>query len=124
MLQMKSLSESGFIEALGKPEIGYVRRTDGKPLEAVVSEYIFRPSVVRFQSWLSHEIKIIDFGEASLQSSVPKTIRTPLAIRAPEFVFKNLLDHRVDLWSMGCSVSPIARNRKESKMSLKFLIAF
>ena len=34
--QWEDLPESGFIAALGQPEIGDVRRTDGKPLEAGV----------------------------------------------------------------------------------------
>lgn len=100
------------MDALGKPEIGHVRRTDGKLLEDGVPEYIFRPAVFRSQSWLSHEIKIIDFGESFLQSSVPNTLHTPLAVRAPEIIFKDPLDYRVDLWSMGCLVRRVEGKQK------------
>ena len=110
---MKNVPEKEFMDALGKPEIGHVQRTDGKPLGDGVPEYIVRPAVFRSPSWLSHEIKIIDFGESFLQSSVPQILHTPLAVRAPEIIFKNPLDYRVDLWSMGCLVSPIASNWKQ-----------
>ncbi|CRG82799.1 Dual specificity protein kinase KNS1 [Talaromyces islandicus] len=99
---MDDLLEGEFIEALGKPEIGHVRRNDGNALEAGIPEYIVRPAVYRSQSWSSHQIKIIDFGESFLQSSVPQTLHTPLPVRAPEIIFHDTLDYRVDLWSMGC----------------------
>lgn len=96
--------ESEFMKILGKPEIGYVRRKDGKALEPGMPEYIVRPALYRSRSLLSREIKIIDFGESFLQSSVPETLHTPLHVRAPEVIFKDPLDYRVDLWSMGCLV--------------------
>lgn len=121
---MKNVPEKEFMEALGKPEIGHVQRTDGRPLEAGVPEYIVRPAVFWSPSWLSHEIKIIDFGESFLQSSVPQILHTPLAVRAPEIIFKDPLDYRVDLWSMGCLVSLIASNWKQPEGLLTSLIAF
>uniref|UniRef100_A0A093VIB6 non-specific serine/threonine protein kinase n=1 Tax=Talaromyces marneffei PM1 TaxID=1077442 RepID=A0A093VIB6_TALMA len=102
MPHLKDLQENKFMEALGQPKIGYVQRTDEKPLEAGVPKYIVRPAVFQSQSWLSHEIKIIDFGESFLPGSIPQTLHTPLAVRAPENIFQDSFDYRVDLWSMGC----------------------
>lgn len=104
MPRMDTLLEGEFIEALGKPEIGHVRRNDGKALEVGIPEYIVRPAVHRSQSWSSREIKIIDLGESFLQSSVPQTLHAPLPVRAPEIIFRDSLDYRVDLWSTGCMV--------------------
>lgn len=50
MPYMDDLTESEFIKVLGKPEIGHVRRNDGKALEPSVPEYIVRPAVYRSQS--------------------------------------------------------------------------
>ncbi|KAA8641520.1 uncharacterized protein ATNIH1004_011656 [Aspergillus tanneri] len=100
---MDNVPESEFINMLGKPEIGYVRRKDGKALEPGIPEYIVRPALYRGFPWSpSYPIKIVDFGESFLHTTLPKTLHTPLPVRAPEVIFKDRLDYRVDLWSMGC----------------------
>lgn len=102
---MDNVPETEFIETLGKPDIGQVHTRDGKALEPGIPEYIVRPAGMH--SWpLSNTIKIVDFGESFLQQTVPETLHTPLSVRAPEIIFKDRLDYRVDLWSLGCMVSP------------------
>lgn len=49
--------------------------------------------------------KIVDFGEFFIGDDSPSTLHTPIAVRAPEVVFRDHLDYRVDMWSMGCVVS-------------------
>lgn len=39
------LTEEEFTELLGKPEVGYIRRSDGKDLGAGIPEYIVTPTV-------------------------------------------------------------------------------
>ncbi|KAJ6009042.1 hypothetical protein N7522_004058 [Penicillium canescens] len=103
MPYVDNVTEEKFTEMLGKPEIGYVRRSDGKELEPGIPEYIVRPTSYRTHSWNSAQsIKIIDFGESFLPTAVPRTLHTPLAVRAPEVIFQDRIDYRVDLWSMGC----------------------
>ncbi|GCB17428.1 serine/threonine-protein kinase ATG1a [Aspergillus awamori] len=80
---MANVPEHEFIDILGKPDIGLVRRNDGKCLEPGIPE-------------------IVGFGESFTQNNVPKTLHTPLVVRAPEVIFKDRLDYRVDLWSLGC----------------------
>ncbi|CAI7610790.1 unnamed protein product [Penicillium palitans] len=100
-----NVTEEQFTEMLGKPDIGYVRRTDGTDLEPGIPEYIVRPSSHRTHSWkFSQSIKIIDFGESFVQTTIPLTLHTPLTVRAPEVIFQDHIDYRVDLWSMGCMV--------------------
>ena len=95
---------------LGKPDIGYVRRTDGKTLEPGIPEYVVRPSLYRTHSWnLAQSVKIIDFGESFVHTTIPQTLHTPLPVRAPEVIFQDRIDYRVDLWSMGCMVGEIIR---------------
>ncbi|PYH31167.1 serine protein kinase [Aspergillus neoniger CBS 115656] len=98
-----NVPEDEFINLLGKPDIGYVRCNDGGRLGTGIPEYIVRPANIHSQSRpLSETIKIVDFGESFQGDGAPKTLHTPLVVRAPEVIFKDHLDYRVDLWSLGC----------------------
>ena len=102
---MDSLSEEEFLQKLKKPETGAVRRKTGKPLEPSIPEYLVRPACFSVDLHLPlPPVKIIDFGESFLTAHPPDQLHTPLAVRAPECIFQDRLDHRVDLWSMGCMV--------------------
>lgn len=102
-----SLREEEFFQRLGNPETGLLRRNDRKPLDSGVPEYLVRPTSYPADLSLSfHAVKIIDFGESFFDHKMPDTLHTPLPVRAPEIIFKDKLDHNVDLWSMGCMVSP------------------
>lgn len=128
-----SLREEEFFQKLGKPETGLLRRNDGKPLEPGMPKYLVRPTSYPAVLSSFHPIKIVDFGESFLSNDIPDTLHTPLPVRAPEIIFGDKLDHRVDLWSMGCMVSSdlegtrignehrISRNLKGN---LHILIAF
>ena len=80
---------------------------DCEPTEPGVPEYLVRPASYSVRTSLSELIKIVDYGESFLDPDPPATLHTPLAIRAPEVVFEDNFDHRVDLWSMGCLVSSL-----------------
>lgn len=113
---MDSISEGEFIEMLGKPDIGQVQRKDGKALHPGMPEYIVRPaSYTAHSRLLSNPIKIVDFGESFSHTNVPRTLHTPLLVRAPEVLFGDRLNYRVGLWSMGCMVSQttISEGRSE-----------
>jgi serine/threonine protein kinase len=101
-----SLGEEEFFQKLGNPETGLIRRKDGKPLESGMPKYLVRPtSYPAGLSVLSYPIKIVDFGESFLDNEIPDKLHTPLPVRAPEIIFGEKFDYRVDLWSMGCMVS-------------------
>lgn len=101
------LNEQDFIARLGEPEIGAVTRFDGGPLTDNIPTQIIRPALFRRRDLMRScpSIKIIDFGEAFFSNNAPSTLHTPLSVRAPEIVFGDRLDHRVDLWSAGCLVN-------------------
>ncbi|KAF2420196.1 kinase-like protein [Tothia fuscella] len=103
MSSIHSLSEDELLQKLGDPETGLLRRNDGKPLEAGIPEYIVRPtSYPADLSIILHPIKMVDFGESFLSDDIPDILHTPLQAQAPEIIFGEKLDYRVDLWSMGC----------------------
>lgn len=89
-------------------EVGCVQKRDGKSLEVGVPKYIVKPALYGNYSWnLAQAVKTIDFGESFLRTAVPKTLHTPLSLRAPEVIFHDHVDYRVDLWSMSYIVGEI-----------------
>jgi serine/threonine protein kinase len=101
-----ALEEDEFFRKLKPPEIGQITRMDGKPLEPGMPEYLVRPASYPVALALaSCPIKLVDFGETFMSNDIPGTLHTPLPVRAPEIIFGDKLDYRVDLWSMGCMVS-------------------
>ncbi|RKK99087.1 hypothetical protein BFJ71_g6459 [Fusarium oxysporum] len=106
--ELHLLSERDLIARLGDPEMGLVTRRDGKPLSSNIPTCIVRPSSFRHKDvqrlLSSPSIKIIDFGEAFFNHDTLNTLHTPLPVRAPEIVFGDRLNNRVDLWSTGCLV--------------------
>ncbi|GAB0136264.1 hypothetical protein EsDP_00004571 [Epichloe bromicola] len=102
---LDDLGERDFIAKLGKPETGVVTRSDVQPFGYNVPTQIVRPAFFRRDILLScPSVKIIDFGEAFFSDNAPSTLHTPLPVRAPEIVFGDRLDRRVDLWSAGCLI--------------------
>ncbi|KAI1425415.1 kinase-like domain-containing protein [Xylaria sp. FL1777] len=103
---VNSLNEREFMDTLGPPEIGLVKRNDGSTPEIHVPSYIVRPTPFHAEEVLQRlqapVVKIIDFGESFLPSQAPPTLHTPLVVRAPEVLFNDPIDRRVDLWSLGC----------------------
>ncbi|CAO2651848.1 Nn.00g001310.m01.CDS01 [Neocucurbitaria sp. VM-36] len=102
---LHTLTEAELLQKLRSPEIGAVTRKDGKTLEPGLPAYLVRPTSYPAGASLSQpQIKIIDFGESFSNNDVPETLHTPLCVRAPEVIFGEELDYRVDLWSAGCMI--------------------
>ncbi|KAJ5726815.1 hypothetical protein N7493_005842 [Penicillium malachiteum] len=68
-----SLTEAEFMEMLGKPEIGHIRRHDGKLLESGIPKYVVKPTshLNQYQN-SAPTIKIIDFGQSFYPLQFPK----------------------------------------------------
>lgn len=111
MPELHSLDEPNFLDKLGIPETGTVRRRDGKSLEGNVPSYLVRPAQFRKRDMLlqSPSVKIIDYGEAFFNNNPPYTLHTPLSVRAPEVIFGDLLNKQVDMWSAGCLVNDLSQ---------------
>lgn len=104
---LHSLQEDHLLQKLGNPETGLIKRKYGQPLDSSMPRYLVWPSSYPLDKELhAQPIKIIDFGESFSNTYPPTTLHMPLAVRAPEVVFGDTLDHRVDLSSMGCMVRP------------------
>ncbi|KAH6646076.1 kinase-like domain-containing protein [Truncatella angustata] len=105
---LHTLSEKQFFDKFGGPDTAPMRRTDGASLEDHRPDYLVRNASLKMSLreslHSSPVVKIIDFGESYIDDHAPKTLHTPLAMRAPETVFGDQIDHRVDMWSMGCLI--------------------
>ncbi|PSN59103.1 kinase-like protein [Corynespora cassiicola Philippines] len=103
------LSEAELLSHLGKPDTAEVLPSDHGSVGLSLPKYIVRPG--SFHATTSclgvPEIRLIDFGEAFKKDNKPKTLHTPLALRAPEIIFGDVWDYRVDLWSAGCTIFEI-----------------
>ena len=103
---MQALREGEFLQKLGQPETGQVRRKDGRPLAPGIPRYLVKPTSYPIDLESSFKsIKIVNFGQSFLSDECPGALNTPLPVRAPEIIFKDKLDYRVDLWSVACLVS-------------------
>lgn len=100
------MREEEFLRKLGRPETGPIHRTDNQPLESGLPRYLVRPTSYHQDIETSFgPIKIVDFGQSFLRNeSPPDTLHTPFPYRAPEIIFQDKVDYRVDLWSMACLV--------------------
>ncbi|KAG6138389.1 hypothetical protein E4U28_004239 [Claviceps purpurea] len=104
---LDALNEEDFIARLGDRVTGAVTKLDDGPWAPNVPTQIIQPAIFQEQDIMAApcpSIKIIDFGEAFFSDDPPSTLNTPLALRAPEIVFGDPLDRRVDLWSAGCLI--------------------
>ncbi|KAG6291535.1 hypothetical protein E4U46_001012 [Claviceps purpurea] len=104
---LDALNEEDFITRLGKFETGAVTKLDDGPWAPNVPTEIIRPALFQGQDIMAApcpSIKIIDFGEAFFGDDAPSTLKTPRVLQAPEIVFGDQLDLRVDLWSAGCLI--------------------
>lgn len=101
-----ALREEEFLQKLGGVGMGPVKGIDQRQLEPGMPQYLVKPAAYPMDPDTSFEsIKIVDFGQSFLNHESPSKVSPPLIVRAPEIIFKDKVDHRMDLWSMGCIVS-------------------
>jgi serine/threonine-protein kinase len=95
--------------------LGYAHQLssyDGKPLELVHRDISPQNVFVTYDG----QVKVLDFGIAKAASSSTHTatgvIKGKLAYMAPEQIVANGIDHRADLYSVGCMLWAAATGRK------------
>lgn len=103
---LDSLSKNKLFETYGTPKTGLVTRTDGGSLRPGVPDYLvwsasFPASGLNLEE---SSVKLIDFGESFFFYEKSKALHTPLPLRAPEVLFDEEYDLRVDCWSYACAV--------------------
>ncbi|THV63613.1 kinase-like protein [Aureobasidium pullulans] len=103
---VKLLPEEELSKKLGKPKVGPVSRPDGEALKPGMPEYLVWPARLPANdpNFEKSSVKLIDFGESFMSDNKAETLHTPLALRAPEVLFQDEYDLRVDCWSLGCTM--------------------
>ncbi|KAK8229403.1 kinase-like domain-containing protein [Phyllosticta capitalensis] len=123
MLPLDHLDEHEFCEKFGEIDTYNMKRKDGKPIGPGVPRYLVLPGAFpKFFLPLSNDIngKIVDFGESFLKEKAPETVDTTQCLKPPEVMFGDPLDHRLDMWSMGCLKSHTDADMLWSSLSSLF----
>ncbi|KAG4436787.1 hypothetical protein IFR05_007721 [Cadophora sp. M221] len=99
------LPENELFDILGTPVTEVLARVDGQPLEPGVPKQLVKKAF--WDNWIDEDdedIRLIDFGEAFTQGSSPDRLAQPPDMRAPETIFMDHFDCRLDLWRAGITV--------------------
>lgn len=63
---------------------------------------------MEWDRWIDEEeenIRLLDFGQTFTQGAEPERTAQPRDLRAPETIFTDRFDYRLDLWRVGFAVS-------------------
>jgi len=99
------LPQNDLFEILGVSEFEALARVDGQALEPGVPKQLVKKA--GWVNWIDEDdedIRLIDFGEAFVQRSKPNRLAQPPDLWAPETIFTDHFDHRLDLWRAGITV--------------------
>ena len=100
------MNKQDLFDILGAPESEELARLDGKPLDDGAPRQLIKTA--GWDNWTDEDeedLRIIDFGEAFLQGAEPTRLAQPDTLRAPETIFTDHLDSRIDLWRAGIVVT-------------------
>ena len=99
------MNKEDLFDVLGTPELEELARLDGKPLEDSLPRQLVKTA--GWDNWIDEDeedLRIIDFGEAFLHGAEPTRLAQPDTLRAPETIFTDNFDCRLDLWRVGIVV--------------------
>ena len=102
------MSEEELFEILGPSESEEVIRVDGKPLGEGVPRQIVKST--EWTGWPyeddddDEDVRLIDLGEAFTREDIPENLAQPGGLQAPETIFTDQFDYRLDLWRAGLIV--------------------
>ncbi|KAK5042850.1 hypothetical protein LTR84_012443 [Exophiala bonariae] len=103
--RLSRLSEKELFEILGPSESEDVTRIDGRALEESVPRQLVKST--EWTGWPDEDddedenIRLIDLGEAFTRENMPAKLAQPEGLQAPETIFTDKFDSRLDLWRAG-----------------------
>ncbi len=118
---LSKLSKKSLFKILGSPESKTLARLDKKPLDKGLPNQLVKTA--SWDEWVDEnceDIRIIDLGEAFLQGAEPATLAQPGPLRAPETIFTDSFDYRVDLWRAGIMVRGIPPEQSKKNINIYF----
>ena len=102
---LSQLTEEELFKVLGAPKSEKLARLDGKPLDEEVPSQLVKAA--GWVSWIDEDdedLRIFDLGEGFLKGAEPKMLAQPRDLKAPETIFTDSYDYRLDLWRAGIMV--------------------
>jgi serine/threonine-protein kinase SRPK3 len=110
---LSQLTEEELFKVLGAPKSEKLARLDGKPLDEGVPNQLVKAA--GWVSWIDEDdedLRIFDLGEAFLKGAEPKMLAQPRDLKAPETIFTDSYDYRLDLWRAGIMVRTLEAFRE------------
>jgi serine/threonine-protein kinase SRPK3 len=112
---LTQLSKKKIFRVIGSPEWENLIRLDGKAIEPGMPTQLVKTAV--WDNWVEEDeedVRLIDFGEAFAHGNEPSTLAQPKGLEAPETIFIDSFDYRVDLWRVGCTVQQANANFRQT----------
>jgi serine/threonine-protein kinase SRPK3 len=102
---LSQLTEEKLFKVLGAPTSEKLARLDGEPLDEGVPSQLVKTA--RWSGWVDEydeDLRIFDFGESFRKGAELERLAQPGPLKAPETIFTDSYDYRLDLWRAGIIV--------------------
>lgn len=102
---LQNATEKELFQVIGPPAVEPLARLDGMPLDKSLPTQLIKPA--QWVDWIDEDeedIRLFDIGEGFPHGQNPERLFQPYLLRAPETIFTDDFDYRVDLWRIGCMV--------------------
>lgn len=100
--KLRQATKEQILNVLGASKIEPLARKDGAPLsQELPTQLVESASWEDWIDWIDEykeEVRFLDFGESFLRGEEPERLAQPTGLQAPETLFTENFDYRVDLW--------------------------
>ncbi|KAG8163084.1 hypothetical protein KVR01_007562 [Diaporthe batatas] len=106
---IRHASEEDVLGVVGTPVVEDLIREDGQPVEPRFPKHLVRRA--EWFGWVGEgveDIRLADWGESFRLGEEPPRLAQPADCKAPETIFTERLDYRVDLWRAGLVIYHMA----------------
>ncbi|KAJ3474308.1 hypothetical protein NLG97_g9902 [Lecanicillium saksenae] len=104
--KLQSLNRQQLFEFVGEPQVADLLREDGLPLGPHLPRQM--TDSMDWANWdckVGDKLCLVDWGEGFRHDApLNRRLSQTLHITAPETIFTDNFDHRVDLWAAGCCI--------------------
>jgi serine/threonine-protein kinase SRPK3 len=81
-----------------------LKRKDGQKVADSIPAELVQTLTWRNVAYKDYNLRLLDLGEAFLRAKRVIKLAQPGELQAPETIFENGADYRIDLWRAGCIV--------------------
>ncbi|KAK0251796.1 hypothetical protein LTS09_013024 [Friedmanniomyces endolithicus] len=97
-------TENEVLRRLGSPSTEKLVAAPGENIGDSAPHYVVEPASMPHATYLTHDVLLVDFGEAFPFESPPRpeNIGVPVMYRAPETIFESKVSPASEAWSLAC----------------------